>query len=131
MKSQFYGEKDCVVYWDDVNKWIYTDWKNQPTIATVKNGCEEMLKLLVQKKCNKILNDNTNVVGSWSAASQWVAEDWFPRIINAGLKKFAWIQSKESTLSQMSAKKAEEKNKETEIIHLFKNEADAVSWLKQ
>ncbi len=131
MKTQFYGEKDCIVYWDEDNQWIYTDWKNQPSVTTVKTGCEEMLKLLVEKKAAKILNDNSNIIGSWSASSQWVAEDWFPRIIAAGLKKFAWVQSKESTLSQISAKKSEEKNKDSDIIRLVKDEAEGISWLKQ
>lgn len=131
MKTKFYEEEDCVVYWDDNEKWIYVDWRNIPSVETVKSGCEEILKLLLQKRGAKVLNDNRNVSGSWSAASQWVAEDWFPRMIKAGLKKFAWIQSKASAMSQLSARDSSSKNKDTDVIHLFYGEMEAVSWLKQ
>ena len=47
-----------------------------------------MLKLLKKESCTKVLNDNSNVTGAWNAASVWVAENWFPRMIEAGLKKF-------------------------------------------
>jgi hypothetical protein len=131
MGTKFYEENDCVVYWDDANRWIYVDWRNIPSVETVKRGCEEVLKLLSQKRGNKVLNDNRNVSGSWSAASQWVAEDWFPRMMKAGLKKFAWIQSKASAMSQLSARDSKAKNQNTDVIHLFNDEPEAIDWLKQ
>lgn len=129
MKTVFYEEKDCAVYWDSENSWIYVDWRNIPSNETVKNGCEEMLKLLQQRECSKVLNDNSHVSGSWAAASDWVAQDWFPRMVSSGLKKFAWVQSPHSALSRMNAKRAENKN--TEIIHYFDGGyGEATNWLK-
>lgn len=130
MKTIFYKEEDCIVYWDDGESWIYTDWKNIPSEKTVKRGCEEMLKLLVEKNCSLVLNDNRNVMGPWSSAAQWVAEDWFPRMFQAGLLKFAWIQSP-SQLSKFAARQSAAKNHNTAIIRLFESGEDAVNWLKE
>ncbi len=130
MKTVKYSERDCVLYWDTENNWIYVDWKNRPKVETVKKGCEEMLKLLKEESCSKVLNDNSNVTGSWSAAAEWVAEDWFPRMIRAGLRKFAWIQSPYSTLSKISAKESVEKN-EDDVIRMFEvGDPKAIEWLK-
>ena len=131
MRQVYYEEADCIVYWDTDEKWIYVDWKNKPSIGTVKNGCEEMLKLMKEKKCNKVLNDNTNVTGPWSGASEWVAKDWFPRMVSSGLKKFAWIQSRHSALSRISAQRSESESKNSDVIHFFNGEAEAAKWLKR
>ena len=131
MMTTAYKENDCIVYWDANNKWIYVDWRNIPKVETIKRGCEEALTLLKTKGCTKVLNDNRNVSGSWSSASKWVSDDWFPRMINAGLKKFAWIQSKDSALSQLSAKNSQTSNQETDVIHLFTDEPEAIKWLNQ
>jgi hypothetical protein len=130
MKTIKYTEKDCLVYWDSGNNWIYVDWRNRAKVETVKNGCEEILKLLKEKSCSKVLNDNSNVTGSWSAAAEWVAEDWFPRMISAGLKKFAWVQSPHSTLSKMNAKQSV-KNDDNGIIKMYDvGDPSAIDWLK-
>jgi hypothetical protein len=131
MRDVFYEETDCTVYWDSDNNWIYVDWRNSPKVQTVKNGCEEMLKLLKKKSCSRVLNDNSNVTGQWSAATEWVAESWFPRMAAAGLKKFAWIQSPHSALSKQSARQSVKKSESEEMVKMFENGDDAaVAWLK-
>lgn len=130
MKKIYYKETDCMVYWDTTNNWIYVDWRNRPSVETVKKGCEEMLMLLKEKSCSKVLNDNSNVTGSWSAAAEWVADVWFPKMISAGLKKFAWIQSPYSTLSKMNARQSLKSN-DDDIIKMFDvGDKTAIDWLK-
>ncbi|MEM7181769.1 MAG: hypothetical protein AAF518_12700, partial [Spirochaetota bacterium] len=129
MKEVFYEEEDCIVYWDSSNNWIYTDWRNIPKVETVKKGCAEILTLLQQKSCSKILNDNQNVTGAWSGAAKWVAEEWFPLAIQSGLQKFAWIQSPHSALSQMNASHSERED-ENDVIKLFLDAKEAENWLK-
>lgn len=130
MLETFYQEEDVTVYWDDINNWIYVDWRNIPSDKSVKNGCDKMLVLLSQKSCPFVLNDNRNVIGPWNSAAQWVAEDWFPRMISAGMKKFAWIQSS-NVLSKFSARQSTARHQETDFIHLFEDEESATTWLRQ
>lgn len=126
----FYEEDDVSVFWDETNGWIHVDWRNIPSDTSVKKGCEEMLTLLSQKKCARVLNDNRNVIGPWNTAAQWVAEEWFPRMLSAGLKKFAWIQSP-NVLSKFAARQSTARNQDTDMIRLFDDEGSAVSWLKE
>jgi hypothetical protein len=129
MLEEFYKEQDVSVHWDSGNNWVFSDWRNVPSEETVQRGCGEILKLLKSRKASKVLNSNAKVTGPWSAASYWVAEVWFPQMVQAGLKQFAWIQSPASISSQISAKSSKKKD-DSDVIQLFDDERSAVSWLK-
>ena len=128
MLVRFYQESDVTVSWDPAHKWISADWRNVPSRETVLKGCEEILTLLTTMKSSLVLNDNRQITGTWVGASRWVAEEWFPRMIAAGLRKFAWIESPLCALSVVSAKSSMMKN-EAGIIRLFKSEHEAREWL--
>jgi len=64
-----------------------------------------MLEYLTKNNCDRIVNDNTHVLGTWSEAADWVGNEWFPMMEKGGLKYFAHIFSP-STFSQLSAKKS-------------------------
>jgi hypothetical protein len=55
------------------------DWIGYQTEKSVIEGCEKML------------NDNTRVVGIWTPAAEWVGTNWLPRMEKAGLKQFTWV----------------------------------------
>ncbi len=124
----FYDEEDVTVYWDAAHGRIHVDWRNIPSDRTVQTGCEEMLKLLTQRRCAHVLNDNRNVVGPWNSSAQWVAENWFPRMLDAGLVKFAWLQSANS-LSKFAARQSSAFHKDSGAIRLFESEEEALTWL--
>jgi hypothetical protein len=117
------------VSWDSHNKWISVDWRNAPSSETVRKGCSEILTLLIRQKATAVFNDNSRVTGTWVGASNWVAEEWFPRMIDCGLKKFAWIESPASTLSVISAKRSVRRNKPG-VIRLFKDGLEGEKWLR-
>lgn len=129
MLTSYYEEEDVVVCWDYRNNWITAEWRNAPSQQTVIRGCEEIFKLLILKQASLVFNDNRKITGTWVRASSWVAEEWFPRMIAAGLEKFAWIESTSSTLSIISAKRAAQKNK-SGVIKLFREAAEAEMWLR-
>ena len=116
------------IEYEPVNHWIYADWKGYQTEDSIKNGCESILKFMIQFKCQKVLNDNTNVIGIWTPASVWVGSNWFPRIIAAGLKSFAWIYSP-SVLSQVSTEETLKNTMATEIIKTFYGLTSGKEWL--
>jgi PAS domain S-box-containing protein len=81
------------------------DWTGFQDMDSVKYGCMLMLDYLKNNNCDRIVNDNTHVMGNWSDAVEWVGNEWFPMMEQAGLKYFAHIFSP-STFSQLSAKKS-------------------------
>ncbi|CAK0749417.1 STAS/SEC14 domain-containing protein [Azospirillaceae bacterium] len=123
-----YSEENVIVYWDADHNRVYVDWRGIPSDRTVQKGCEEMLKLLIQQNGHFVLNDNRNVIGPWNSSAQWVAEDWFPRMLSAGLEKFAWVQSK-NLLSKFASRQTTALNKDSGAIRLFDSYDDAIHWL--
>ena len=91
-------------------------------------GCEKILEALPMFRCSKVLNDNSNVVGIWTPSAAWVAEDWFPRMLIAGLKKFAWIYSP-SAFSQISTNEVLRLLKGNKVIKTFDNVPAGMQWL--
>lgn len=129
MLTQYYQENDVTVCWDSLNSWVSARWRNMPSKETVTKGCEAMLKLLTSRKASLVFNDNSEITGAWGASS-WVAEEWFPKMMAAGLRKFAWIESPASTLSVISAKRSAMRN-QNGVIRFFNDGSEAENWLRE
>lgn len=114
-----------------IENWIYVNWRGYVNNDTVTAGCEKILECMQNTQCFKILNDNSNVEGQWSAASQFVGDNWLPRMRAAGMECFAWVYSP-STLSRLSADKAI-RNVPDEYVDFIKTFYDleaAMDWLR-
>lgn len=108
---------------------IYADWVGYQTKQSIQEGCERILEEMVQKRCGKVMNDNTRVEGIWSSAAEWVGVDWFPRLRQVGMKYFAWIYSP-SAFSRLSADKSLRFTYDTTGIVVFDSFAEADNWLR-
>lgn len=124
----FHVEDFIIIEYDQENHWVYVDWKGYQTEQSVMTGCERMLDAVVLYKCTKILNDNTNVVGIWTPAANWVGVNWFPRIQAAGVSYFAWVYSP-SAMSRVSTDEALKNTVTPDFIRTFFDINAAKSWL--
>lgn len=115
---------------DAENNWLYANWLGYQTEGSVKEGCEKMLEALQAYKLEKVLNDNTHVLGIWTPAAHWVGTDWFPRMEAAGLKYFAWIYSP-SRLSQVSTNESINNTPLPHLIKTFYKKEEAEDWLRR
>lgn len=123
-------ETSITISCDEENHWLVADWKGYQTVESIRFGCEEILKFLIQYKLTKVLNNNSLVTGIWSGASAWVGNEWFPRMIQAGLKKFAWVYSK-SALSRLSTDESLKNLENKSATKTFFEISDAIEWLKK
>ncbi len=86
-KRQIIFQQDFIsIEADSINDWIYAEWKGYQTEASVKEGCMQILDAAKKFNFNKILNDNSSVIGIWTPAAHWVATEWFPEVTEAGIK---------------------------------------------
>jgi hypothetical protein len=122
-----FEEKFLTLEFDNNNNWIYANWKGYQTVEGIKAGCNKMLEIVKTKGCEKILNDNTKVLGTFTATSEWAADYWFPQLINAGLKSFAWVYSPD-VFGKFSIQKTIELSKDSPI-QTFGNINEAKNWL--
>jgi hypothetical protein len=101
-----YEERHLVVEFDAVSRWIYARWMGRQTPEDIKRGGRAMVTamrdLSTGHGCSQVLNDNREVVGSWSHSLEWTSKEWFPKMVAAGLKRFAWVLSPDG-LAQLTA----------------------------
>ncbi|WP_210463882.1 hypothetical protein [Rufibacter roseolus] len=108
---------------------LYADWVGEQTEATVRDGCERILKVLAFHQCHKLLNDNTRVTGMWSDAAEWVALDWIPRMHRAGCRFLAHVYSPD-VYARLSADKALGFGVRGVMVTTFQGKEAAEEWLR-
>lgn len=125
-----FAENFIEISYDPKAEVLYANWKGYQSVASIRAGCEAMLRFLSEKKLRKVLNDNTNVLGIWRSAADWMAADWFPRMKSAGMEAFAWVYSS-SRLSQISTDDTLAMlDAGSYGIKLFYEKAEAQTWLE-
>jgi PAS domain S-box-containing protein len=103
--ATYYHDRHISVNYNKTHNRLDVDWTGFHDIESVKKGCMIMLDILEKNRSERVVNDNTHVLGNWSEAAEWVGNIWFPMMEKAGLKYFALVFSP-STFSQLSAKKS-------------------------
>lgn len=127
--DQFYKDSHITIIRKNNTDWLEADWQGFQTIEAVKSGGMHLLAMLKANGLHKIMNDNTNVMGSWSEASDWAGQEWFPLMYQAGLRYFAWVYSP-SAFSRLSAQKAVDVKVGNTIVQFFTDVESARAWLQ-
>ncbi len=81
----------------DQQHYIYANWLGYVDVRQVKMGCEQILEEMQRRGCTDLLNDNRRLRGTWTQAVPWLAHDFIPRVIRSGLKKVAFIYSRDQS----------------------------------
>lgn len=124
-----YYKDDHITIFKDMDKgWLEVDWTGFQTVESVKSGGMRMLEMLKAGSMSKVMNDNTHVAGTWSEASDWAGQVWFPMMEVAGLRYFAWVYSP-SAFSRLSAEKAVDVKIGNTVVQFFTETEEARKWL--
>jgi hypothetical protein len=118
------------IAFDADNHWIYNNWTGVLPTEKVIQGCQATLDFLRDNPCPNMLNDNREVVGSWSAANDWIAQNWVPQALRLGLKRFAHIVSP-GIFGQASADEMVTRVGTQLEMRLFKDVELAKAWLRE
>ena len=125
----FYKDSKVEVKYNAEKHWLETYWHGFQNLETIKHGCLKMLELLEKNNCDKVLNDNTHILGNWSDASEWGGKVWLPAMETAGLRYFAWVHS-ESAFSKLAASRLANLSQGNLITRFFDHKEQAVEWLE-
>jgi hypothetical protein len=128
LRALYQGEH-VDIFRDHANGWLYVDWKGQLSPQSVRDGCERLLDWVVATGCRLILNDNTQVIGGWHAAADWIADDFLPRLRRAGVLSVAWVQSPHSD-SRRAAQSVAFMAAMDDVVCLFEDARTAAAWLR-
>ena len=126
--DRYYNDEKVTIVYNASKNRLDVDWTGYQNLESVKHGCMQMLDMLKANKCYKVVNDNTNVSGTWSEASEWAGKEWLSLMEKAGLKYFAWIFSP-SAFAQLSARKTVDVMNGAVIAQFFNNAQEAEDWI--
>lgn len=112
---------------DEKNRWVRNDWIGYLTKANVIAGALAYLDAVKESGFNCVLNDNSNVLGTWEHSLDWVVGEWEPLAAESGIKHFALIVAPGS-MTDSSASVFSSLIKAFEV-KVFYNKTDAVKWL--
>jgi len=115
------------VYHNAHHGWLYKNWLYLPAFAGIRQGCQVVLQLLEATKTSKLLADTRLVEGDWQEAREWIAQQWFPPMHQAGLRHFACIYSPDPA-SRRSAEAALQSNTGA-MLRAFGSAQQARQWL--
>jgi hypothetical protein len=127
--TNLFGKTFISIEYDHQHKWVYNNWKGYQSYENVVTGANACLEFFIQYKCACLLNDNRQVVGPWDHATDWIATDWTPRALRAGMKFFAHVVDKQ-TLAGMSAEQLHQKIGHVFEMKVFDDIEEAKDWLK-
>lgn len=128
--DHYYKDSTVTISNNPSHKRIELDWTGFQNFDTVQKGCLRALEMITVHKCTSVLNDNRNVLGTWSEASDWAGEVFFPMMEKEGIKRLAWIFSP-SVFSQLSAKKSIDVDVSNITTQFFTDDKEARKWLEE
>ncbi len=126
----FYQDSTVTMQHNPDHQRLELDWTGFQNFDSVQRGCLRALEMIAKNKCTSVLNDNRKVLGTWSEASDWAGEVFFPMLEKEGIKRLAWIFSP-SVFSQLSAKKSIDVDVSNIITQFFTDVEDAKRWLER
>lgn len=121
-----FQQANLEIFWDD-RGWLYVDWVGMQSMTNLREGCEQMMRFLQLKAVDSVLNDFSRMEGMWIREPEWLAREWFPTMIRAGLKRFACLQPP-TGLSQLSAEETA-KLAPGGLAQVFSTRDEAEAWL--
>lgn len=128
--DQYYQDSTITLSYNAAHVRIDADWTGFQNLDSVQRGCLRMMDMLIKNKAHKVLNDNTHVLGNWSEAADWGAQEWFPAMEKAGLRYFAWVNS-QSVFSQLSARKSVDALSGGIVNQFFTDLKSAEAWINE
>lgn len=123
-----YSNEHLTISCNRQQKWMEVCWTGYQNFESVQNGGLQMIEVLRASGLKKVLNDNRQVLGNWSEASDWAGKVWFPMMIEAGLRDFAWVFSP-SIFAQLAAQKSFDVSDGKANVRFFHDMEEAKRWL--
>lgn len=127
--KNIFGKTFLTISVDKANKWVHTNWIGYLTEENIKAGALAYTKVVSETGFKAVLNDTSQVVGSWSHSLDWVINEWSYQAAKAGVKHFAMITTPES-FAEGSAAKFYSNVKAFEV-KVFEDVSKAMAWLQQ
>jgi hypothetical protein len=123
-----FGNTKVMLEYDAVHGWIHADWVGVHSLHSIRKGTEAIVDMFRQTRCTKYLSDNTNLIGSYDDAQDYLLHTFTPQAMAAGMRHVAHVLA-----PGIYAKKSMEAmvpDLESVLdLAIFDNLAEAKAWL--
>jgi hypothetical protein len=126
-----FEEKYLTIHHNEDVNCIHMQWTGFAASEKYRYGMNTGLEKVKEKKVSRWLADMTDMGAIVSEDQKWTNEDWFPRLLGAGIKTAAVVMSKD-IFNQLAVKKiGEDMTDNNYTMYFFYNLAEAKEWLKK
>lgn len=108
---------------------IHADWVGVHSLVSIQKAMNELLNWFSETGSAKYLSDNSNIVGGWDTANDWLAEKWTPNAVSSGLRYVAHVMAP-GIYGQLSMEALQPRLENQLTIRLFDKVEEAEAWLK-
>ncbi|NQX58026.1 hypothetical protein [Paenibacillus qinlingensis] len=124
----YYFSDKAHIFWDDVIESAVIRWSYLAHEEDFRVPLNALVELVAVKKAKKALFDESHSLFI-ANETQWLSDEWFPRLLNAGIEIIA-IVFPENTVTNINVGESIEKHDSNELLYReFDNIHSAVSWL--
>lgn len=125
-----FEEKYLTIHHNEEVSCIHMQWTGFATTEHYKHGMNTGLEKVREKKVSKWLADMADMGAISPEDQKWTNEDWFPRLLGAGIRTAAVVTSKD-VFNQLAVKKiGQDMTDNSYTMYFFDNLEEAKEWLK-
>jgi len=130
MSRELYEETaNYTIEWDDDVGAVVHTWTGFTTGEEFRDGAEALLDAIEAKDASKLLLDTQNVKAHEDEDKEWLAEEWTPRMIEAGVQHSAQVHP-DSVISKMEMENLGEEMDDIPYDHFLTSDVEeARDWL--
>jgi hypothetical protein len=126
-----YDTPHCKIYFLEEEEAVFLEWCGFALSNKFREACDFSLKLLEEKKLQKMLVDNTNGKALAPEDQKWLSENWFERAFQKGYRASAVVMSKD-VFNKVAVKNIVNNiDGEKFTVAMFDNLAEAKKWIKK
>ena len=106
-------------------------WVGFATSQKYQHGMNTGLEKVKEKKVSRWLANMAEMAAITPNDQKWTNEDWFPRLLESGIRTAAVVMSKD-IFNQIAVKKiGEDMTDNSYTMHFFDDLEEAKAWLKE
>jgi hypothetical protein len=102
VRTVYFNHPDvAVVTWDPALKAVHVEWQGWASSTERVECLEAGLRALTERQASRWLVDGRAMRAVKQADQEWIDQDWFPRVLAAGLARMAVVDPI-STMAKMN-----------------------------
>jgi hypothetical protein len=125
-----YDTPHCKIYFLEEEEAVFLEWCGFAASSKFREACDFSLKLLEEKKLQKMVVDNTEGRAVAPEDQKWLNDEWFTKAFQKGYRASAVVMSKD-IFNKVAVKNiVNNVDGEKFTVNMFDNLADAKKWIK-